>query len=95
MRIYNAIWARRIQQEYGNYVDAEGTRWVVDWCHQLITPDGSTEEDHGYEVHKDMDAALAAWGLTYYVDPDAVLEEAADFIPVQAEEVQESDKVEE
>lgn len=94
MRIYNAIWVRRIQQEYGNYVDTEGNRWSVDWCHQLITPDGSTEEDHGYEVHKDMDTALSAWGLTHYVDPNAISMEE-DFIPVQAEEVQESDKVEE
>lgn len=66
----NMKWVRRIPSEYGNYVDADGTRYAVEWCHKLLTPDGSTEADHGYEQHASVGAACEAWGLEPYVDPE-------------------------
>lgn len=67
----NQKWVRRIPSEYGNYVDKHGTRYTVEWCHKLLTPDGSTEAEHGYEQHDSVEAALTAWGLTPYVDHNA------------------------
>lgn len=72
----NQKWVRRTPAEYGNYVDAAGTHYTVEWCHKLLTPDGSTEADHGYEQHDSVDAALEAWGLIPYVDPEAEMEMA-------------------
>lgn len=66
----NMKWVRRHPSEYGNYVDADGTRYTVEWCHKLLTPDGSTEADHGYEPHESVEAACEAWGLVPYVDPE-------------------------
>lgn len=69
------IWvSKTIESQYGNYVDAEGNRYVIEWCNKLITPDGSTEEDHGYEHYESVDKACEVWGLIPYVDPDAVME---------------------
>ncbi len=65
------IWVRRQQDENGTYVDADGTRWVVDWCVDMLTPDGSTPDAHGYELFRSQEAAVAYWGLTPYVDPEA------------------------
>lgn len=71
----NQKWVRRTPAEYGNYVDENGTRYTVEWCHKLLTPDGSTEVEHGYEQHDSVEAACKAWGLVPYVDPAAVMEE--------------------
>jgi hypothetical protein len=68
------IWVRKTEEEYGNYVDDEGNRYVIEWCHKLITPDGSTEADRGYEQHDSVEAACEAWGLIPYVDPEAAME---------------------
>lgn len=67
----NQKWVRKTPAEYGNYVDENGTHYTVEWCHKLLTPDGSTEADHGYEQHDSVETALTAWGLTPYVDPNA------------------------
>lgn len=68
------IWIKKTEEEYGNYVDANNTHYVLDWCHKLITPDGSTEEENGYEQHKSIEEACEAWGLIPYVDPNAEME---------------------
>ena len=76
----NQKWVRRKLSTYGNYVNAAGILYTVEWCHKLLTPDGSTEADHGYEQHDSVEAACKAWGLTPYVDPEAeamFLEESA------------------
>lgn len=65
------VWVRKIQDENGTYVDAEGTRWLVEWCNCMYTPDGSTERDHGYESFESVDEACNIWGLTTWVDPNA------------------------
>lgn len=64
------IWVRKTQDENGQYVAQDGTRWQVDWCNCMYTPDGSTERDHGYESHPSVEEACSVWGLTPYIDPN-------------------------
>lgn len=62
---------RKIQSEYGSYVDAEGVRYTVEWCSYIYSPENLTPEQMGYEPHETQEKALEAWGLTPYVDPEA------------------------
>lgn len=57
------IWVRKKINNAGKYADAKGVRYSVDWCVKIITPDGSTEADHGYERHESIHAACNVWGL--------------------------------
>ena len=61
---------RKIQSEYGSYVDAEGVRYTVEWCSTIYSPDNITPEQMGYEPYENQEEALSAWGLTPYVDPE-------------------------
>lgn len=65
------IWVRRVQDEQGAYVDADGVRWRVEWCVDMVTPDGSTPDAHGYELYRSTEAAVAYWELTPWIDPEA------------------------
>lgn len=65
------IWVRRTADEHGAYVDADGTRWHVDWCVDMLTPDNSTPDAHGYERFRSVDAAVEYWELQPWVDPEA------------------------
>lgn len=62
------IFARKTQDENGQYIDADGTRWYVEWCAGMI---GAEPTDHGYEPFRSVDAAVAYWELTPWVDPEA------------------------
>lgn len=62
---------RKTQSEYGNYADADGVRYTVEWCSCIYSPDNLTPEQLGYESFENQEEALAAWGLTPYVDPEA------------------------
>ena len=62
------IWVRREACEQGNYVDAEGNRFLVQWCSTVLAK-GKTPADFGYEQHESVEMAAVAWGLTEYVDP--------------------------
>lgn len=73
----NYKWVRRTQDEYGSYVDSNGVRYIVEWCHRLLTPDRSTEEENGYEKYASVEEACEAWGLVPYVDPAVEMEIAA------------------
>lgn len=64
------IWVRRQQDENGMYIDADGTRWQVDWCVDILTPDNSTPDAHGYELFRSQEAAVEYWELVPYVDPE-------------------------
>lgn len=66
---YYKKWVRRTPAEYGNYVDANGQRYLVQWCSTMLTPDGSTPADHGYEQYASVEAACEAWGLAPYEEP--------------------------
>ena len=65
------IWVRKVQEENGVYVDADGTRYTVDWCVEMYTPDNSTPDMHGYELFRSVEAAVAYWELQPWVDPEA------------------------
>lgn len=65
------IWVRRVQDEQGAYVDADGVRWSVDWCVDMVTPDGSTPDQHGYELYRSTEAAVAYWELEPWADTEA------------------------
>lgn len=65
------IWVRRTQDEHGAYIDAHGVRWSVDWCVDMLTPDGRTPDEHGYELYRSTEAAVAYWELSAWVDPEA------------------------
>lgn len=67
------IWVKKIQDKYGVYVDTAGTRWQVEWCEAMYTPDGSTPDMHGYEMFRSVDAAVAYWELEPWVDPEEEL----------------------
>lgn len=72
----------------GGYVDAEGVRYTVGWCVGMVTHDGSTPTDHGYERHESVQTACDAWGLTPYVDPEA----EAEFEEISYSQGQENDE---
>jgi hypothetical protein len=64
------IWVRKTQDEQGNYVAVDGTRWVVESCVAMYNADGSEPEAHGYELYRSTDAAVAYWELEPYVYPE-------------------------
>lgn len=69
------IWVKKTETECGNYIDAEGKRYVLDWCHKIYSRGNVTEESLGYEPFDSMEAAIASYELTEYVDPEAAMEE--------------------
>lgn len=62
---------KRTECEYGNYVDADGVRYTVEWCSRIYSPENLTPEQLGYEPYETQEDALEKWGLTVYVDPEA------------------------
>lgn len=64
------IWVRKTENEFGQYVDVNGTRWLVESCVAMYTHDGSEPDAHGYELFRSVDAAVAYWELEPYVDPE-------------------------
>lgn len=62
------IFVRKTQNENGQYEDADGSRWHVEWCVGMI---GAEPTDHGYEPFRSVDAAVAYWELEPWVDPEA------------------------
>ena len=62
------IYVRKTQNENGQYIDADGTRWYVEWCAGMI---GAEPTEHGYEPFRSVDAAVAYWELEPWVDPEA------------------------
>jgi hypothetical protein len=61
---------KREKTEYGNYVDQAGDKYTVLWCSAIYSPSKKTPEDFGYELFEDEEAALEAWGLVPYIDPE-------------------------
>ena len=58
------IWVRKNEDPSGEYVDASGNRWRVEWCQTVL---GAEPTDLGYEPFRSVDVALSEWGLTPYV----------------------------
>lgn len=72
------IWVKKTEEEWGNYVDAEGKHYVLDWCHKVYAKNNVTEESLGYKQFENLEEAVKYWNLTEYVDPQT-LEMFADF----------------
>jgi hypothetical protein len=68
------IWVKKTETEYGNYVDADGKHYTLDWCHKLYLRGNVTEESLGYESFDSMEDAIASYGLTAYVEPEEAME---------------------
>lgn len=62
------VWVRKRTEEQGSYVDADGTRWQVEWCVDIV---GADPEQEGYEPFRSVESATEYWGLTEWVDPEA------------------------
>ena len=62
------LWVRRKENDNGSYVAANGTRWQVDWCVDII---GADPETLGYERFRSVEAATSYWELQPYIDPNA------------------------
>jgi hypothetical protein len=60
------VWVRKTQDENGNYVNADGVRYRVEWCEEVL---GAEPEALGYEPFRSVEAAREYWGLVPYVDP--------------------------
>lgn len=65
------IWVKRTPDALGTYVDADGQRWRVEWCVDVI---GADPESLGYERYRSVEVAAEYWGLVPYVAPNAELE---------------------
>lgn len=63
------IWVRKRADENGTYIAGDGTRWQVEWCVTMYTPDNSTPDQHGYEQFRSVEAACEYWELEPYIDP--------------------------
>ena len=61
---------KKTECEHGGYADAAGVRFSVVWCSCIYSPEKATPEELGYEPYESMEAALEAWGLTAWVDPE-------------------------
>jgi hypothetical protein len=64
------VWVRRQQDEHGSYVAADGSRWQVEWCVDVI---GADPESLGYERFRSVEAAVAYWELVPYEYPEEEL----------------------
>ena len=60
------VYVKREKADDGEYEDAAGQRWMVDWGHEVVSPQGEPEA-LGYELFESVDAALEQWGLVAYV----------------------------
>ena len=61
------IYVRNEQDDNGNYVDANGMRYRVEWCEEVL---GAEPEALGYELFRSVEAACEYWGLEPWVDPN-------------------------
>jgi hypothetical protein len=63
------VYVKREQDAAGEYEDAAGQRYGVDWGHEVVSPHGEPEE-LGYELFASVEDALEQWGLVAYVSPE-------------------------
>lgn len=61
------ILVKHVQDDNGNYVNADGVRYRVEWCEEVL---GAEPEALGYEPFRSVEAATEYWGLEPYVDPN-------------------------
>ena len=58
------IYCKAEQSEHGEYVDANGTRYMIDWGHHIEAPDGKKNEELGYKPFATLEEAAEAFWLT-------------------------------
>ena len=63
---------KKVQNEEGNYVDTQHTRWDILEAHEAHTPEGL---NIGWDEYADLEAAAAAYGLMYDPLPEEGLTE--------------------
>ena len=72
-RVRKMVWVRRGLSEYGGYVAADGSRWLLEWCSAIYSPRGNNPALHGYEPFGSVEEACEAWGLVpYEVEQDEI-----------------------
>lgn len=65
---------KKIANEHGSYKDANEVRFDVLEAHEAHTPQGLNV---GWDEFENMDAAIAAYGLTYEPLPEEFIEQGA------------------
>lgn len=60
---------KKTQNEEGNYIDVQQTRWDILEAHEAWTPQG---KNVGWDEFDSLEKAAQAYGLTY--DPLEILE---------------------
>lgn len=53
---------KKIQNEEGNYIDAEQVRWDILEAHEAYTPEG---KNVGWDEFESLEEAASYYGLTY------------------------------
>ena len=77
------VWVRKVADENGTCVDADGVRWQVEWCVDVV---GADPVELGFERFRSVEAARDFWGLVDYVDPNAEkLDETTELETIEAE----------
>lgn len=69
-RVREVVWCRKVQAEYGSYVDNFGTRRQIDRCAAIFGPHGQDPTAYGYTPFDSVEAAAEQWELTPYIAPD-------------------------
>lgn len=72
-RVRKVVWVRKVREENGSYVDADGSRWQAEWCSAIYSPRGNDPTLHGYEPFDSVEQAVEAWGLVPYEYPEQEL----------------------
>lgn len=60
-----SIWCKPVESEYGEYVNADGVRYTIDWGHHIEDPDGRCNAELGYTEFFSLYDAAKAWNLTH------------------------------
>lgn len=53
---------KKVQNEEGNYIDKQGTRWDILEAHEAWTPQG---KNVGWDEYENIEQAAQAYGLKY------------------------------
>lgn len=64
------IFVKAQESEYGEYVNADGTRIHLETCVAIYHPEGKTPEELGYTPYLSLDEAKSELGLTEYIEEE-------------------------
>ena len=63
------IYCRKRSSNFGQWVDADGSRWQIDWCVAMY---GAEPEELGYELFRSVAAAAEYWELAEYTESEPI-----------------------